>query len=279
MTYILNGIKVKYISSLKNIELKELQLLLKKGKERKKNCLFIIEGERELQKAIKANYIIKKIYIEEGSYTYLKEIIKEDPLIPIVSIKREVFKKITRRSGSEKILALVKSKTHNLDDLKLSDNSLLLVIEAPEKPGNIGAIFRTAVASKMDAIIVANPKTDFYNPNIIRSSLGSIFLIQTALASSKEIISFLNKNSFNIGAAVISKDSINYDSFDYKTPCAIVLGAENSGLDNCWLELNNRKLIIPMAEEIDSLNLSVSAGILMYEARRKNIAFENNSII
>ena len=279
MTYILNGIKVKYISSLKNIELKELQLLLKKGKERKKSCLFIIEGERELQKAIKANYIIRKIYTEEGSYTYLKEIIKKYPLIPIVSIKREVFKKITRRSGSEKILALVKSKTHNLDDLKLSDNSLLLVIEAPEKPGNIGAIFRTAVASKMDAIIVANPKTDFYNPNSIRSSLGSIFLIQTALANSKEIISFLNKNSFNIGAAVISKDSINYDSFDYKTPCAIVLGAENSGLDNCWLELNNQKLIIPMAEEIDSLNLSVSAGILMYEARRKNIAFENNSII
>ena len=151
----------------------------------------------------------------------------------------------------------------------MSDNSLLLVIEAPEKPGNIGAIFRTAVASKMDAIIVANSKTDFYNPNSIRSSLGSIFLIQTALASSKEIISFLNKRSFNIGTAVISKDSINYDCYDFKTPCAIILGAENSGLDNCWFESNNQKLIIPMAEEVDSLNLSVSAGILMYEARRK----------
>ena len=270
---------MKHINSLKNIEIKELQLLLNKGKERKKNCLFIIEGERELQKALQADYIIKKIYIEDGSYECLKKVKPEVPLIPIISVKSETFKKITRRSGSEKILALAKSKTHNLDELKLSDNSLLLVIEAPEKPGNIGAIFRTAVASKMDAIIVANPKTDLYNPNSIRSSLGSIFLIQTALASSKEIISFLNKKSFNIVTAVISKDSINYDSYDYKTPCAIVLGAENSGLDNCWLESNNQKLIIPMAEEVDSLNLSVSAGILMYEARRKNSLVKNKSIV
>ena len=185
---------MKHISSLKNIELKKLKLLLNKGKERKKNCLFVIEGEREVQKALQANYVIQKIYIQEGSIECLKKIKSDLQLIPIISVKREIFKKITRRSGSEKILALVKSKTHSLDDLKLSDNSLLLVIESPEKPGNIGAIFRTAVASKMDAIIVANSKTDFYNPNSIRSSLGSIFLIQTALASSKEIISFLNKN-------------------------------------------------------------------------------------
>ena len=158
---------MKHISSLKNIELKKIQLLLNKGKERKKNCLFVIEGEREVQKALQANYIIQKIYIEEGSIECLKKIKSEVQLIPIISVKREVFKKITRRSGSEKILALAKSKTHNLDDLKLSDNSLLLVIESPEKPGNIGAIFRTAVASKMDAIIVANSKTDFYNPNSI----------------------------------------------------------------------------------------------------------------
>ena len=270
---------MKHISSLKNIELKKLKLLLNKGKERKKNCLFVIEGEREFQKALQANYVIQKIYIQEGSIECLKKIKYDLHLIPIISVERETFKKISRRSGSEKILAIAKSKTHSLDDLKLSDNSLLLVIEAPEKPGNVGAIFRTAVASKMDAIIVANSKTDFYNPNSIRSSLGSIFLIQTALASSKEIISFLNKRSFNVGTAVISKDSINYDCYDFKTPCAIILGAENSGLDNCWLESNNQKLIIPMAEEVDSLNLSVSAGILMYEARRKNKIVENKSIV
>ena len=270
---------MKHISSLKNIELKKLKLLLNKGKERKKNCLFVIEGEREFQKALQANYVIQKIFIQEGSIECLEKIKYDLQLIPIISIERETFKKISRRSGSEKILAIAKSKKHSLDDLKLSDNSLLLVIEAPEKPGNIGAIFRTAVASKMDAIIVANSKTDFYNPNSIRSSLGSIFLIQTALASSKEIISFLNKRSFNVGTAVISKDSINYDCYDFKTPCAIILGTENSGLDNCWFESNNQKLIIPMAEEVDSLNLSVSAGILMYEARRKNKIVENKSIV
>ena len=270
---------MKHIISLKNSELKELRLLLEKGKERKKNSLFVIEGEREVQKALNANYIIEKIYIEEGSYSYLKKIKSSISSITTITVGKDAFRKISKRSGSEKILALVKSKTHDLEELKLSKNSLILVIEAPEKPGNIGAIYRTAVASKMDAIIVANPKTDFYNPNSIRSSLGSIFLIQTAVASSKEIISFLNKKSFEIVTAVINKDAINYNLYDYKTPCAIVLGSENSGLDNCWFESTNKKITIPMAEEIDSLNLSVSAGILMYEARRKKIIFEKNLIL
>ena len=130
----------------------------------------------------------------------------------------------------------------------------------------------------MDAIIVANSKTDFYNPNSIRSGLGSIFLIQTAIASSKEIISFLNKKSFNIGTAVISKDSLIMTVMILRR-LALSFSVLKTRLDNCWFESNNQKLIIPMAEEIDSLNLSVSAGILMYEARRKNSIVENKSIV
>ena len=126
----------------------------------------------------------------------------------------------------------------------------------------------------MDAVIVANPKTDFYNPNSIRSSLGSIFLIPSAIGDSLEVISFLKKKSICIATAAIHPEAINYNDFDYSTPCAIIMGTESSGLDSLWLEKTDQNLIIPMDKDIDSLNLSVSAGILMYEAQRKNKQFE-----
>ena len=119
-----------------------------------------------------------------------------------------------------------------------------------------------------------SPKTDFYNPNSIRSSLGSIFLTPSATGNSLEVISFLKKKSIYIATAAIHPDAINYNDFDYSTPCAIIMGTESTGLDSLWLEKTDQNLIIPMNKDIDSLNLSVSAGILMYEAKRKNKQFE-----
>ena len=270
---------LKPIHSPKNPELKQLRLLFEKARERKKKGLFVIEGEREIKKALLGKYNFTQIFIEEGSTPETPEVQALLNQTTAFQVEKNAFQRISRRSGSEKILAVAETKSHELEYLKLSDQALILVVEAPEKPGNIGALYRTAAAAKMDAVIIANPKTDFYNPNSIRSSLGSIFLLPSALASSSEVISYLNKKSFSIVTAALEPDAIPYNQYDYKTPCALILGTESTGLETNWLEAAHQSLIIPMSKSIDSLNLSVSAGILMYEAQRKNNRLEKNSIL
>jgi len=265
---------MKLISSSKNPEIKQLRLLYDKSRERKKQGLFVIEGERELQKAHLANYHIDKIFLEEGSqseHQEIKQLIDEKPCL---KLEKSIFQQISRRSGAEKIIAIAKSKKHQLETLKLPENALVLVIEAPEKPGNIGALYRTAKAANLDAVIIANPKTDFYNPNSIRSSLGGLFLIPTAIATSNEVVDFLNQKDFAIATTTLATNAVSYNQYDYKTPCALVMGTESTGLENSWSKASHHNLIIPMHSSIDSLNLSVSAGILMYEAARKNKRLE-----
>ena len=265
---------MKHISSINNPELKLLRLLFQKSRERKKQQRFVIEGEREILKAIRGEYKFESVYICKGSETHFSSLLSSMLSTKINLVEPSVFDQLGIRSGSEKIIAVAQSKIHELKDLNISRKSLILVVEAPEKPGNIGALYRTAAAAKMDAVIIANPKTDFYNPNSIRSSLGSIFLLPTAIAPSYKVISFLKEKKFDIATAAINKNAIRYDLFDYKTPCALVMGTESSGLDDLWMKSTNQHLIIPMDKTIDSLNLSVSAGILMYEAKRKNNLIE-----
>ena len=168
---------MKYLSSPNNQELKRLRLLFEKSKERKKQGLFVIEGLREIEKAVLGGYKLKTIFIQEGSESSFSEILKKLNAELIFCIEKSVFDRTSIRSGSEKIIAIANTKTHTLEHLNHSNNGIILVVEAPEKPGNIGAIYRTAAAAKINSIIIANPKTDFYNPNSIRSSLGRIFLV------------------------------------------------------------------------------------------------------
>ena len=140
-------------------------------------------------------------------------------------------------------------------------------------------MYRTAAAAKIDAIIISNPKTDFYNPNSIRSSLGDIFKIPTAIESNENVVSFLKKREINIYTTFIKVDSVRYDKFDYQLPCALVIGSESEGLSNFWSKVASENLIIPMAKTSNSLNLSVSAGILIYEAVRKNNKLDKNTIV
>ena len=267
---------MKVIGSAKNLELKKMLLLYKKSRERKKHGLFVIEGEREIINAIKSNYILERIFLEEGisfNNVNIKNVINNTPTSVI---EKKTFKKISIRSGGEKIIAIARSKLHVLKTLKLTRKSLIVVLEEPEKPGNIGALYRTAAAAKIDAIIISNPKTDFYNPNSIRSSLGDIFKIPTAIESNENVISYLKKKEFNILTTFIKKDSVRYNEFDYQLPCALVMGSESEGLSNLWSKVASENLVIPMAKTSNSLNLSVSAGILIYEAIRKNNKLDKN---
>ena len=147
-------------------------------------------------------------------------------------------------------------------------NPLILVAEAPEKPGNIGALLRTADAANVDAVIIANPKTDLYNPNIIRSSVGCVFTNQIATGTTQEVIEFLNNHNINIYCAALNA-SADYHTQDFTKPTAIVVGTEATGLSSEWLKNSTQNIIIPMQGEIDSMNVSVAAGILIFEAKRQ----------
>lgn len=264
--YIVN----KEISSLQNPYIKELFQLKEKSRDRKKSGLFLIEGAREISLAIKGNYEIETIlyYSELFSESQLNDFFSKQN-INIIQISKDVYQKLAHRSTTEGILAVAKSKSHHLKDITFkSKNPLILVAEAPEKPGNIGALLRTADAANVDAVIIANPKTDLYNPNIIRSSVGCIFTNQIATATTSEIISFLKENNIEIYCAALQA-SVEYHTQNFTKPTAIIVGTEATGLSDEWIHNSTQNIIIPMQGEIDSMNVSVAAGILIFEAKRQ----------
>ena len=163
----------------------------------------------------------------------------------MITISKEVYQKISHRKTTEGVIAIAKSKEFELDNLILSDNPLILIAEAPEKPGNIGALLRTADAANLDAVIIANPKTDLYNPNIIRSSVGCVFTTNIAVGNTNEIIDFLKKKEIQSYAAALHDESVDYTDIDFKSASAIIVGTESTGLSDDWLENATKKIIIP----------------------------------
>ncbi|WP_242132160.1 TrmH family RNA methyltransferase [Aestuariivivens marinum] len=259
----------KEITSTQNEFIKQLVQLKDKSRERKKMGLFLIEGQREIQLALNGGYALETIlfYPDLYSEAQLNDLTTQH--INTIEISKQVYQKLAYRSTTEGILAVAKTKPHDLDHLELeTKNPLILIAEAPEKPGNIGALLRTADAAHVDAVIIANPKTDMYNPNIIRSSVGCIFTNTLATGNTPEIISFLKENNINIYCAALQA-SVNYHTEDFTQPTAIVVGTEATGLSNDWLEHSTQNIIIPMQGEIDSMNVSVAAGILIFEAKRQ----------
>lgn len=259
----------KTISSSQNPLIKQLAQLKEKSRARKKSNQFLIEGKRELSLAIKGGYSVETVLFFPDLFSESEAKSMSQYNIEIIEISKEVFQKLAYRETTEGVIAVVNSKKHQLENLKFeSKNSLILIAEAPEKPGNIGALLRTADAANVDAVIIANPKSDLYNPNIIRSSVGCVFTTEIALASSEEAITFLKKYNFNIFSAIL-QESEPYYSQDYTLPTAIVVGTEATGLTEAWREAATKNISIPMQGVIDSMNVSVAAGILIFEAKRQ----------
>lgn len=259
----------KEITSIQNQLVKDILQLQEKPRVRKKSKQFVVEGQREIRLALLNGYELTALLFYDGIID--ENEIKNLNVQPekIIKIGREVFEKLARRDSTEGVLAIFKIKEHSLSIVTFKrDNPLVLVAEAPEKPGNIGALLRTADAAGLDAVMIANPKTDLYNPNIIRSSVGCVFTNQIATGSTKEIISFLKENNIAIYSAALTA-SKSYETVDYSDASAIVVGTEATGLSNEWLENSTQNIIIPMQGKIDSMNVSVSAGILIFEAKRQ----------
>lgn len=259
---------MKQITSVQNPFIKSIIQLQEKAKARKQSGLFIIEGRREIQLATKGGYQIEQLL-------FLPEMIAKEELllisknaVELIEISKEVYQKIAYRDTTEGVIAVAHAKSFLLSDLQLSENPLILVVESIEKPGNLGAMLRTADAAHIDAVLVADPKTDLYNPNMVRSSVGCLFTNQIAVGTTDEIIDFLDANSISFYSATL-QNSTSYHTQDYTLPTALVVGTEATGLTQKWRDRATQNIIIPMQGEIDSMNVSVAAAILLFEAKRQ----------
>lgn len=259
---------MKQITSVQNPYIKSLVQLQEKAKIRKQTGTFLVEGQREIELALKGGYEVDVILIcpDVAEYSENPYIKKSDH--QIIEISKDVYQKLAYRDTTEGILAVLKTKSLRLSDLKLSKNPLILVGESLEKPGNIGAILRTADAANIDAVIIANPKSDIYNPNIVRSSVGCLFTRQIAVGTTDEVIAYLKENNISIFAATL-QNSTAYHTQNFSTPTALVVGTEATGLSEKWRTESFKNIIIPMQGVIDSMNVSVAAAILLFEAKRQ----------
>ncbi len=255
------------ITSTQNPKVKSL-LALEKPRERRKQQLFIVEGKKEIGLALEAGYKIGTIFFcdEMVSESELAELSLENKLL--IPVSKEVFDKIAIRESTGGMIAVAEQKTHRLAEIKLSKNPLLLILEGVEKPGNLGAVMRTADAAGVDAVIICDPQTDFYNPNVIRSSVGCVFTNQLAAATSEEAIAWLKKNNISIFCTYL-KAAKPYHQIDFTKPAAIVMGTEAIGLSDVWVKNSTANIIIPMNGKIDSMNVSNATAVVVFEALRQ----------
>lgn len=271
---------IDYISSAQNSKIKNILALQEKSKVRKERGLFIVEGRREFMNCLKGNFIPEEIYfckdlisdseirtlISENKYN--ADIEKQLNNIKLYSITKQLYEKIAYRGTTEGMLAVMKIRSLTLKDLIIPQKPLLLVLESVEKPGNLGAVIRSADAAGIDAVIICDPLTDLYNPNLIRSSIGGIFTCKVATSTTAETIKWLKDNNVSIITAQLQDSKLYYDT-DMTKATAIVVGAEDKGLSDEWRKASDAKIRIPMLGDLDSLNVSVSAAILCYEAVRQ----------
>lgn len=262
------------ISSTQNPKIKTLLLLQQKSSVRREQRLFVVEGRRELMHCLSQGYRVDTLFICPGILTAEAEY---DSLMSSLSschtvrVSSTLYDRIAYRGGTEGIIATVHTKSHGLDTLPSPQPGhapLYVVLESVEKPGNLGAILRSADAAGVDAVIVCDPLTDLYNPNLIRASLGGFFSVPTVVCTGTDCIAHFKRNGIRILTAQLQDSSLYYDT-DMTQPTAIVMGTEATGLTPQWREAADAHIRIPMLGILDSLNVSVSAAILMFEAVRQ----------
>ena len=245
--------KVKWVKSLHN------------NSARRREGVFLVEGAKEIIYALDGGFLPVAFFICPDIYiNNLSGINAED----IFTVSKVVFEKISYRSGSDGIIAVLQSKSTKLGSLNFGDNPCFLVIEAVEKPGNLGAIIRTADGAGIDGVIICDEKTDFFNPNVIRSSVGLVFTKQVANGTKEEAYDFLQKHEITAYGAIISDKSRNYTDANFTTPSAIILGTEHDGLSKFW-QTRSKPIMIPMKGLNDSLNVSNAAAVISYELVRQ----------
>lgn len=286
--------RIETITSAQNRKVKELLTLVEKSKARSAAGLFVVEGQRELGHCLDAGFIPETLFIcgevmavqnnaVNGAKTgHLAENIEGkdgldalvakaealNPHLGVVQIPAFLYEKVAYRGSTEGIIAEVHSVPRSLEDLRLGESPLVMVLESVEKPGNLGAVLRSADAAGADAVIVCDPLTDIWNPNLIRSSVGAVFSVPVAVCTSADAIAFLKKRGIRILTAQLQDSEWYYDT-DMTGATALVMGTESTGLTQAWRDSADAHIKIPMLGRLDSLNVSVSAAVLLYEAVRQ----------
>lgn len=269
------------ITSAQNPKIKELLALQEKSRARREKGLFVVEGRRELGHCLDAGYKARTIFVcmeilgEDGlSEITGKAAAGSDSLgygrkeADIIEITPALYEKVAYRGGTEGVIAEIYSKDTRLEDIALGKEPLIMVLESVEKPGNLGAVLRSADAAGADAVVICDPLTDLYNPNLIRASIGAVFTRQVVAASSEETVEWLKDKGIRILTAQLQDSEWYYDT-DMRGGVAIVMGTEATGLTDFWRKAADAHIRIPMLGSLDSLNVSVSAAILLYEAVRQ----------
>ena len=255
------------ITSLQNSRVKGVVALQQKSSERRSRGLFVVEGQREIMHCVEAGYVIDTLFV-------CRDLMAAGSRLPeareVIEVSRAVYEKIAYRGSTEGMIAEVMVRRLSLEDLCLKENPLIVVLESVEKPGNLGAVLRSADAAGADAVIICDPLTDLYNPNLIRSSIGAIFSVPCVACSSEECIEFLKSKGIRILTAQLQDSELYYET-DMTCGTAIVMGTESTGLTDVWRRAADAHIRIPMLGRLDSLNVSVSAAILLFEAVRQRI--------
>ena len=278
------------ITSGQNPKIKHLLLLQEKSKARREQGLFVVEGRRELEHCLSAGYTVRSLFVcpeiadassfDSAGIYFSGQCPKNQIPAPsflrhpslteasFIEIPEQLYRKVAYREGTEGIIAEVEYKSLKLLDLQLPENPLVMVLERVEKPGNLGAVLRSADAAGADAVLICDPLTDLYNPNLIRASIGAVFTVPTVACTSEEAIAFLQEKGIQILTAQLQDSSLYYD-VDMRRGTALVMGTEATGLTEQWRQAASAHIRIPMLGRLDSLNVSVSAAILLFEAVRQ----------
>jgi TrmH family RNA methyltransferase len=259
------------ITSLQNARVKSL-VRLRNRRERDRTGRFLIEGYRELRRALDHRITVEALYVCEALFLGENEPRLIDDARAMgtetIEVSPEPFRKISYRDRPEGLLAVARQFESGLDRLPEASNPLFLVVEAIEKPGNLGTMLRTADAAGATAVIVTDPATDPFNPNVVRASLGCLFTVPLAIASTDATLAWLARH--NVGAIATTPDAstLLWD-VDLSKPTALVVGSEQYGLSEAWLGEAARTARIPMGGEADSLNAAMAAGVALFEAVRQ----------
>ena len=256
---------LELISSTQNPKVKLLETLQQKSQERRRQGLFVVEGRREVERCVELGYEIDTVFCCPDIFGGEWQAVSGER---VVLVTPYIYNKVAYRGGTEGVIAEVKTKQHTLQELALPEQPLIVVLEGVEKPGNLGAVLRSADAAGVDAVVVCDPLTDLFHPNIIRSSTGAFFSVPCVACTSEECIAFLKQHHIRILTAQLQDSRLYYDT-DMHQATAIVMGTEATGLTNQWREAADAHIRIPMLGTCDSLNVSVSAAILMFEAVRQ----------
>jgi len=262
---------IKKITSNKNKLIRNVILLQSKSRERKKQNLIVIEGRKEIELAFQSGINVKQLLycneiISSSEVQKMFENLSND--IQYFEVSRDVFSKISYRETTGGLVAIAETPEKNLCDLKITGKSVFVILESVEKPGNLGAIARIADGSGIDGVIVTEPLTDIYNPNAIRASLGCVFTNDIIVAEFSDVIDWLQKNKIKSYAAELKASEL-YHKADIQGNVAFVFGTEATGLTDRWINACDYRIKIPMLGYIDSLNVSASVAVVVYEAMRQ----------